>query len=132
MYSISKTFGPICAAHHLPLMEDGHPCKRPHGHNYIITLELETDTLGPDDRGMVFDYGRLDPFKAWLMDEMDHQDLNESAIGHACGYQTTAENIAELLFHVAESSLGELPAGVRISKVIVKETENTEASFCLS
>ena len=72
-WRISKTFG-FAAAHHLPALPEGHKCRRPHGHNYTVTLVLAATRL--DDREMVLDYGELAPVRAWIGKTLDHRDLN--------------------------------------------------------
>ena len=53
MYRISKQFT-FSASHELAQMPDGHPCKRVHGHNYVVEVELSSIRL--DDYGMILDY----------------------------------------------------------------------------
>jgi len=120
MYTIRKRFGPICAAHHLPDMPEGHPCKRPHGHNYFVEIELKSDAL--DEYGMVLDYGDLSEFKKAVMEEMDHRDLNANLdIMKACDCQPTAERLAKFLFDLANHAL--------VAAVSVSETPNTWAEY---
>lgn len=74
MYLIEKDFA-FSAAHHLDGLTPGHQCGRPHGHNYVIRVQVRSSTL--DRHGFVMDYGDLDPFKRWLDEHLDHQYLNE-------------------------------------------------------
>lgn len=72
---IAKTFT-FDAAHFLPLVPDGHKCKRVHGHTYRVDVICE----GPiDARGMVCDYAEI--AEAWrpLNDLLDHRLLNDIA-----------------------------------------------------
>jgi 6-pyruvoyltetrahydropterin/6-carboxytetrahydropterin synthase len=60
----------FCYGHRL-LDYDG-ACAHPHGHNGLVEIELESDTL--DGRGMVFDFGDVKrDVKAWIDATMDHQ-----------------------------------------------------------
>ena len=60
----------FCYGHRL-LDYDG-ACAHPHGHNGLVEIQLESDTL--DDRGMVFDFGDVKrDVKAWIDATMDHQ-----------------------------------------------------------
>lgn len=62
------------AAHQLPLLPDGHKCKRLHGHNYRLDVSLS----GPlDPRGFVLDYAELDAVVQPLVDSLDHRFLND-------------------------------------------------------
>jgi 6-pyruvoyltetrahydropterin/6-carboxytetrahydropterin synthase len=70
---ISKTFD-FDAAHHLPMVADGHKCKRMHGHTYRVELICD----GPMRQdGMVLDYA--DIALAWepMHDALDHRCLND-------------------------------------------------------
>ena len=60
----------FCYGHRL-LDYDG-ACAHPHGHNGLVEIQLESDTL--DERGMVFDFGDVKrDVKAWIDATMDHQ-----------------------------------------------------------
>lgn len=64
------------AAHRLPFVPDGHKCKRLHGHNYRVEVSI----AGPlDERGFVVDYAELDAVVQPLIDQLDHQYLNDIA-----------------------------------------------------
>ena len=73
MIKISKKFD-FDAAHWLPNVEDGHKCKRMHGHTYVVEIICE----GPlDERGMVLDYAEIAAAWAPLHGMLDHRVLNE-------------------------------------------------------
>jgi 6-pyruvoyltetrahydropterin/6-carboxytetrahydropterin synthase len=118
-YIISKWFS-FEAGHHLPHLEEGHPCRRPHGHSYKVELALQGSEL--DERGFVADYRELDQFKHWIDENLDHRDLNQVA-----EVPTTAENLARWFYGVAVEMF-ERP-GVHVYSVTVKETEKTEAEY---
>jgi 6-pyruvoyltetrahydropterin/6-carboxytetrahydropterin synthase len=115
MYRITKAWA-FSAAHHLPLMPEGHQCKRVHGHNYRVTLVLEADVLDP--AGMVIDYGELSLFGAVLRDTFDHRDLNDMLS------QPTAENLAAFLYGVAWQMWPD-----KLGAVQVQETDGTSAEY---
>lgn len=142
-HTITKEFH-FSAAHRLI----GHPkCGRLHGHNYVVTVELEALRLVG---GMVLDYGELDVIKRYIDDRLDHRylvskecidaddvyyyaalrsadvndrinrshDVSELPIG-----RSTAEELAEFLygeFHAMFSA---------VSGVEVQETPSTSAIF---
>jgi 6-pyruvoyltetrahydropterin/6-carboxytetrahydropterin synthase len=88
-YLIGKQFR-FDAAHHLPSLPEGHKCRRPHGHTYYVTICLGASSLsGP---GFVTDFGDLAPFKTFLDNTLDHQDLNE-----VLDFEPTSERLAEFL-----------------------------------
>lgn len=118
-YRISKEFS-FSASHQLDGLDEGHPCGRVHGHNYVVRVDLVGDQL--DEVGMLVDYGDLAPLRAYLDDVLDHRHLNDVMPGNP-----TAENLAAELWHVAVDALA-LPEGVAV-EVAVSETPKTWASY---
>lgn len=116
MYTISKSFT-FSASHRLGGLPLDHPCARTHGHNYRVDVELEASTL--DDVGMVLDYRKLDAFKDWLDNCVDHRDLNE-----VTDLNPTAEHLAVWLHGQAQLVLGAKVAALR-----VHETDRTVAEY---
>lgn len=117
MYTISKEFH-VCSSHVLEGLPAGHPCGRLHGHNYVITVELEGDAL--DEHGFVLDYGALTAgFGKWLEGVMDHRHLND-----VFTFQPSAENLAAHLYRIGVSVFA-LP----IARVGVSETPKTMAWY---
>lgn len=117
MYTISKEFH-VCCSHQLEGLPPGHPCSRHHGHNYIITVELEANEL--DEVGFVVDYGVVTKsFGAYLDDNLDHRHLND-----VVGFNPTAERLAAWLYGVARD-IFELP----VARIGVSETPKTQAWY---
>lgn len=112
-FTISKQFT-FSASHTLDLMPEGHQCRRLHGHNYVVTVELAIDAL--DARGMVVDYGDLGWLRQWLDDELDHRHLNEIVPFHP-----TAENLAAWLLRLVADRHPQATA------VVVSETPTSTA-----
>lgn len=119
MYIISKEFH-FSASHQLKNLPPDHPCVRLHGHNYKVSIELQSSTL--DDAGMVVDYNQLKPFRDYIDDHLDHRHLNDVMDG-----PTTAENLAHHLFLVAVKL--DFPGSYSITAVRVSETEKTWAEY---
>lgn len=115
MYQISKRFE-FSASHQLNGLPDDHPCSRLHGHNYIVEMVLESDTLNAV--GFVRDYRELAIVKDFIDKNLDHRHLNEVII-----FQTSAENLAKFLYHQFSIHIPELVA-VRVS-----ETPKTWAEY---
>lgn len=133
MYTISKEFH-FSASHILYGLEDGHPCGRMHGHNYVVVVELQSQSL--NKTGFVKDYRELDPIKKFIDEELDHKHLNNILDPFAIEEQDraprslfpgnpSAENMARVLFDVFQH----LVPDVKISAVIVKETPKTAARY---
>ena len=115
MFTITKSFH-FSASHVLDSLPAGHQCARLHGHNYIVELVLQAREL--DEHGFVVDYTDLNPFKAFLDDQLDHRHLNDVIPG-----PTSAENIACHLFNWAQARWPQVVA-VRVS-----ETPKTWAEY---
>lgn len=74
----------ISASHQLNLPYSS-KCNNLHGHNWIITIRLASDTLNEND--MVTDFTDI---KRKIHDFLDHKDLNK-----ILDFRPTAERIAE-------------------------------------
>lgn len=62
------------AAHWLPLVPDGHKCKKMHGHNYRVDIVIGGKL---DKRGFIKDYAEIDQEMSRLLFLVDHQTLNK-------------------------------------------------------
>lgn len=123
MHIIGKKFS-FCAAHHLPHLPAEHKCHRPHGHNYIVHVELRAPVLNTDY--FVLDYGDLKVIKEYIDNELDHRDLNKIFS------VTTAEYMAERLFNAFRNLLDDkygMSVGNMLTAVRVSETENTFSEY---
>lgn len=115
MYIISKEFH-FSASHCLDYLPSEHPCSRVHGHNYVVIIELRSQSL--DENDFVVDYRKLDPIKQYIDSKLDHRHLND-----VLECRPTAENIARHLYIVFCNTFRELSA------VTVKETAKTSARY---
>lgn len=71
--TISKMFD-FDAAHWLPNVEEGHKCRRLHGHTYRVEIGCSGII---DKRGMVLDYAEISAAWKPLERQLDHYCLNE-------------------------------------------------------
>ena len=115
MYRISKQFS-FSASHVLDLLPEDHPCSRLHGHNYVITVHLKSQTL--NKYGFVKDYKSLKIVKHFLDEMLDHRYLNE-----VIPEPPTSENIARFLYDKFKPEIPELYA------VEVSETPQTSCIY---
>ena len=115
MFTIAKQFH-FSASHTIEGVPDDHPCKRLHGHNYIVELILRSDSLNA--AGFVVDYLDLASFKNIIDNELDHRHLNDVV---PC--PTTAEHLAQYLYQRAAKIWPDVVA-VRVS-----ETPKTWAEY---
>ena len=63
------------ASHFLPNVEDGHPCKRLHGHNYKV--EIEARGKIDEKMGWMMDFYELDKTMKPIIEILDHHHLND-------------------------------------------------------
>ncbi len=115
MYKISKQFS-FSASHILEGLPQDHPCTRLHGHNYIVTVHLQSETM--NENGFVKDYRDLNFIKEYIDNNLDHRHLND-----IFKVNPTAENIAKELFDIFKKEIPQLYA------IEVSETPKTTAIY---
>ena len=108
MYRLTKTIE-ISAAHSLTLDYES-KCTRMHGHNWLITVHLQGETLNQNGMLMVFS-----DIKRLVKEPLDHHNLNE-----VLPFNPTAENIAKWVFDLLQ------PLCVRVD---VQESRDNIASY---
>jgi len=94
-------------------------CSNPnwHGHNYELELTVE----GPLDleTGFVMDLKRLkDLVERQVLADVDHKNLN-TEVAWLEGVNPSTENVAVAIWG---RLVGELPDGVRLTRVLLRET----------
>lgn len=96
------------AAHFLPKVDDGHKCKRLHGHTYRLRVWCS----GPlDEHGWIVDYGDIAVAVRPVLDALDHRLLNETP-----GLENpTTENLAPWIYELVKPRLPSL-AGVEVAE----------------
>jgi 6-pyruvoyltetrahydropterin/6-carboxytetrahydropterin synthase len=62
------------AAHRLPLVPEGHKCKRLHGHSYRVRITIKGKV---NELGWVCDFGDIKKAFAPLIFRLDHSYLND-------------------------------------------------------
>ena len=97
------------AAHRLP--EYSGPCRRIHGHSYIVQATWKTTEL--NNLGISIDLVVLKKLLRQVVAVYDHQSLNTVMTGH-----TTAEAIARAIFNRLRDS----EFGKKLCQVAVEET----------
>ncbi len=108
MFRISKEFR-FSASHQLTHLPAEHQCARLHGHNYVVVVELEAETLNGD--GFVRDYHELKPLKDYIDEAFDHRHLND-VMGNT---PSTAEHLARHFYEWCAERWPEA-ASVRVSE----------------
>ena len=132
MYSVTKRLD-FCYGHRL-LDYDG-VCKHPHGHNAVVELEIQTDTL--DRRNMVADFTDIKrAMKGWIDRELDHRMIlrhdDPLVVVAAIAWVSRSmcstaippsRRIARLLFDISREQ------GLPVSRVTVWETPTSWATY---
>jgi 6-pyruvoyltetrahydropterin/6-carboxytetrahydropterin synthase len=122
--SITVIF-PFEAAHALPLMAEGHKCRRLHGHSYRAEFTLEAKGI-LNEYGMVCDSSEVRVIVGPIIAKVDHRDLREleDSLLEAedVRRQPTAENLARWLWARTAGMLSNGPM-YRLVKIRIHETE---------
>lgn len=131
MFSVTKRIE-FCYGHRL--LDYHGICKHPHGHNALVEIDVQADSL--DARNMVVDFGDIKRIvKGWIDRELDHRmilrqddplvaalrSLDEPV--YLLDSNPTAERIAKLIFDVSREH------GLSVSRVTLWETPTSWATY---
>ena len=114
MYIITKEYH-FSASHQLVSLPDDNPCARMHGHNYIVEIELQSETL--NEHGFVRDFKELNLLRNYIDEKFDHRHLND-VLGDK---DVTTELVAKHFYDWSKERWPE------VSAIRVKETPKTMA-----
>jgi len=120
MFTVCKEFS-FSAAHAIRGHTRG--CQNLHGHNYRVRLCVASERL--DALGMVIDFADLKAIAHEVLGRFDHSVLNDHP-PFDTERNTTAELLAEHVFHEVAARL---PAGRRMRRVEVWETDTSAAIY---
>ena len=114
--TISKEFR-FEAAHRLPNVPPDHKCSRLHGHSFLVTIRV--DGMVDESVGWVVDFALISKAMRPIIDQLDHQYLNEIP-----GLDNpTSENIAKWIWdHVVTSNII-IPISVSVSETCTTRCE---------
>ncbi len=120
MYEV-KIRADFSAAHNL--REVGGKCESLHGHNFIVEVAVESESL--DEGGMVIDFRFLKDKTKAILEALDHRYLNE--LPFFAKTNPSSENLAAYIF-------GELSRQIdrgsrRVRWVSVWESETSQATY---
>lgn len=134
MITIGKRFE-FAAAHRLGRHEG--KCKNPHGHNYV----LEIDLTGPNElhgsgQHMILDYYIVKQIiEHEIMQRFDHKDLNVEVLKYwpdaapEVDNITTAENLVTLFAQILGPAFYAVAPNVLISRLRLCETSSSWAEW---
>lgn len=98
------------AAHRLPYVPEGHKCARLHGHSFRVEIHVSGEV--DEQAGWIMDFGDIKVAFKPLLDQLDHNYLNEID-----GLENpTSENLAAWIWVRLEPSLPGL------ARIVVRET----------
>ncbi len=100
-------------------------CENPHGHNYKVQIILEGPSL--DSIGLLFDFTHLKRVIRNIVEGVDHKFLNDQAPFDTIN--PSAENLAKFFYDETSRQMNGLPAGARILRVTIWETDTTSATY---
>jgi 6-pyruvoyltetrahydropterin/6-carboxytetrahydropterin synthase len=89
VFLIEKSFT-FSAAHCLREQVDTHKCTNVHGHNYTVTVAVQSHVA---PKGMVIDCGLIAKVVEPLVGQLDHSNLNDHF-----DFETTSENLAKWFY----------------------------------
>jgi 6-pyruvoyltetrahydropterin/6-carboxytetrahydropterin synthase len=120
MYEV-KIQADFSAAHNL--REVGGKCESLHGHNFIVEVAVESQSL--NEEGMVIDFRILKAKTKDVLDILDHRYLNELPFfGNA---NPSSENLAAYIFHELSRQIDQETR--RVIWVSVGESPNSRAVY---
>ena len=100
-------------------------CENPHGHNYRVQIIVEGAAL--DSIGLLYDFTHLKQVIRGIVAGVDHKFLNDQPPFNAIN--PSAENLAKYFFEETLRQMNGMPAGSRIARVTIWETDTTSATY---
>lgn len=110
------------AAAHAVRGYDG-SCERLHGHNFAVTVVVETAAL--NEIGIAVDFKELSKDLGDVLGILDHQNMNE--LPPFSTRNATAENVAAFVYEKLAPQVEAL--GAKLRRVTVEESPKYAASF---
>ena len=100
-------------------------CENPHGHNYRVRILVEGAAL--DSIGLLYDFTELKRVLRAIIGGVDHRFLNDQAPFDTVN--PSAENLAKYFYDETTRQVTAMPAGARIARVTVWETDTASATY---
>lgn len=120
VFLIEKSFT-FSAAHCLREQVDTHKCTNLHGHNYTVTVAVQSHVA---PKGMVIDCGLIAKVVEPLVDQLDHSNLNDHF-----DFETTSENLAKWFYDQLVFVLPVVSEDLNLEWVEVRETPSIKARY---
>ena len=102
-------------------------CRNTHGHNFQVQVTLQGRQL--DARGILVDFKDVKGALGVIIDELDHQFLNE--LPPFLDVNPSTENLCRYFYDRLSASLPSIPGGdnVRLAEVRIRETDSYSGSY---
>ena len=120
MYTLT-TMVEFSSAH--TLVGHSGPCKKMHGHNWKVEVEITGEKL--DKMGMVVDFKEIRKATNLVVDELDHEFLNN--LEPFSEDNPTAENIARYIFTKLSEEFSN--KNVKVNSIKLWETDKSAVSY---
>ena len=120
MYTLT-TMVEFSSAH--TLVGHSGPCKKMHGHNWKVEVEITGEKL--DKIGMVVDFKEIRKVTNLVVDELDHEFLNN--LEPFSEDNPTAENIARYIFTKLSEEFSN--KNVKVNSIKLWETDKSAVSY---
>ena len=120
MYTLT-TMVEFSSAH--TLVGHSGPCKKMHGHNWKVEVEITGEKL--DKIGMVVDFKEIRKATNLFVDELDHEFLNN--LEPFSEDNPTAENIARYIFTKLSEEFSN--KNVKVNSIKLWETDKSAVSY---
>ena len=120
MYTLT-TMVEFSSAH--TLVGHSGPCKKMHGHNWRVEVEITGEKL--DKIGMVVDFKEIRKATNLVVDELDHEFLNN--LDPFSEDNPTAENIAIYIFTKLSEEFSN--KNVKVNSIKLWETDKSAVSY---
>ena len=120
MYTLT-TMVEFSSAH--TLVGHSGPCKKMHGHNWKVEVEITGEKL--DKIGMVVDFKEIRKATSLVVDELDHEFLNN--LEPFSEDNPTAENIARYIFTKLSEEFSN--KNVKVNSIKLWETDKSAVSY---
>lgn len=107
----------------------GYPgdCARLHGHTWTVQVTVTGKTL--DQLGMLIDFKQIKKQLAEIIDQLDHQFLNDIPGFGENGVNPTAENLSYYIYKALEKPIAEIREGIRLKEISVWESPDAYATY---
>ncbi len=109
------------SAHHLRDYKG--KCENVHGHNWIVEVFIACKSL--NEIGLGIDFVEIKKKLAKVVEKLDHKDLNNLTFFKK--KNPSAENITYFIYQELKNKINS--SKIKLSKVIVKESENSGVGY---